>query len=178
MSDKKDMPSVASQTSNDVEVGQVDTTGYDEQGWNRGLSPRAVIMLSLGGEIGLGLWIGTGTALSSAGPAGCAIAYALVALAIYIEFLSIGEMTSYKPINGGYIRQIMEYVDKGAAFAVGMNLWFSWTMTVPAEIIGASACCNTGRHRETSPWRRTSASLPLLQRCLTYLLSRSTGMLK
>ncbi|KAL4794092.1 amino acid permease/ SLC12A domain-containing protein [Aspergillus venezuelensis] len=145
MTDKKDMPSVASQTSNDVEVGQVDTTGYDEQGWNRGLSPRAVIMLSLGGGIGLGLWIGTGTALSSAGPAGCAIAYALVALAIYIEFLSIGEMTSYKPINGGYIRQIMEYVDKGAAFAVGMNLWFSWTMTIPAEII---ACINVLQYWE------------------------------
>ena len=67
MSDKKEMPTVASQTSNDVEVGQLDTTDYDEQGWNRGLSPRAVILLSLGGGIGLGLWIGTGTALSSGG---------------------------------------------------------------------------------------------------------------
>ncbi|KAL4780065.1 amino acid permease/ SLC12A domain-containing protein [Aspergillus varians] len=134
--DEKDMPAVAAyQPGSDVEVGQGHLVGHEDEGWNRGLSPRAVIMLSLGGGIGLGLWIGTGTALSSAGPAGCAIAYALVALAIYIEFLSIGEMTCYKPINGGYIRQCMEYVDKAAAFAVGMNLWFSWTMTVPAELI-------------------------------------------
>jgi amino acid transporter len=55
----------ASQPGSDVEVGQVVSTGYDESGWNRGLSPRAVIMLSLGGGIGLGLWIGTGTALSA-----------------------------------------------------------------------------------------------------------------
>ncbi|KAL4937004.1 hypothetical protein BDV06DRAFT_227368 [Aspergillus oleicola] len=143
--EKKEMPTVATPASTDVEVGQVDTAGYDEQGWTRGLSPRAVIMLSLGGGIGLGLWIGTGTALSSAGPAGCAIAYALVALAIYIEFLAIGEMTSYKPINGGYIRQTMEYIDKAAAFAMGMNLWFSWTMTVPAEII---ACINVLQYWE------------------------------
>lgn len=46
-------------------------------------------------------------------------------------------MTCYKPINGGYIRQCMEYVDKGAAFAMGMNLWFSWTITVSAEIIAS-----------------------------------------
>jgi amino acid transporter len=63
-----------------------------------------------------------------AGPAGMAIAYCLVALAIYIEFMSIGEMTCYKPVHGGYIRQTMEYVDKAAAFAMGMNFWFSWVM--------------------------------------------------
>lgn len=49
----------------DVEPGQVDSLGHEDYGWNRGLSPRAVIMLSLGGGIGLGLWIGTGSALSS-----------------------------------------------------------------------------------------------------------------
>ncbi|KAL4756355.1 amino acid permease/ SLC12A domain-containing protein [Aspergillus foveolatus] len=146
MPDEKKTPvTTASQPGSDVEVGQVASTGYDESGWNRGLSPRAVIMLSLGGGIGLGLWIGTGTALSAAGPAGCAIGYALVALAIYIEFLSIGEMTCYKPIGGGYIRQCMEYVDPAAAFAMGMNLWFSWTMTVPAEVI---ACINVLQYWE------------------------------
>jgi hypothetical protein len=42
--------------------------------------------------------------------------------------MSIGEMTCYKPVHGGYIRQTMEYVDKAAAFAMGMNFWFSWVM--------------------------------------------------
>jgi amino acid transporter len=67
------MPSVATQhpesesasaLASNVEVGQVDS-GVQDYGWERGLSPRAVIMLSLGGGIGLGLWIGTGTALSA-----------------------------------------------------------------------------------------------------------------
>ncbi|KAL3472048.1 amino acid permease/ SLC12A domain-containing protein [Aspergillus californicus] len=144
MADKKEILAVESHPGSDIEVGQV-VGEQEDYGWNRGLSPRAVIMLSLGGGIGLGLWIGTGTALAAAGPAGCAIGYALVALAIYIEFLSIGEMTCYKPINGGYIRQCMEYVDKAAAFAMGMNLWFSWVMTVPAEVI---ACINVLQYWE------------------------------
>jgi amino acid transporter len=68
-------------------------------------------------------------------------------IAIYIEFLSIGEMTCYKPIHGGYIRQCMEYVDKAAAFAMGMNLWFGWVMTTPSEII---ACINVLQYWQTT----------------------------
>lgn len=49
--------------------------------------------------------------------------------------MSIGEMSCYKPVHGGYIRQTMEYVDKAAAFAMGMNFWFSWVMIIPAEVI-------------------------------------------
>lgn len=49
--------------------------------------------------------------------------------------MSIGEMTCYKPVHGGYIRQTMEYVDQAAAFAMGMNFWFQWVMIIPAEVI-------------------------------------------
>jgi amino acid transporter len=48
-----------------VEEGVTDTSVFEDEGWKRGLSPRAVVMLSLGGGIGLGLWIGTGTALEA-----------------------------------------------------------------------------------------------------------------
>lgn len=67
--------------SSDVESGVVESTADsgEEPGWSRSLTPRAVIMLSLGGGIGTGLWVGTGTALKDAGPAGTAIAYTLVA---------------------------------------------------------------------------------------------------
>jgi amino acid transporter len=65
--EKKDGRSVAidqSSSSSDLEPGQV-LPSSEDYGWNRGLSPRAVIMLSLGGGIGTGLWVGTGTALKA-----------------------------------------------------------------------------------------------------------------
>ena len=34
-------------------------------------------------------------------------------------------MTCFKPIWGGWFRMNMEYIDKAAAFATGMNFWFS-----------------------------------------------------
>ncbi|KAI9731033.1 MAG: hypothetical protein M1834_005496 [Cirrosporium novae-zelandiae] len=113
----------------------IDLENSDDNGWRRSLTARQVVMLSIGGGIGTGLWVGTGTALAKGGPGACAIGYILVAIAIYIEFMSIGEMTCYKPLYGGYIRQTMEYVDKAAAFALGMNYWFAWVLIIPAEII-------------------------------------------
>lgn len=81
MTDEKKGGDVAVQGSSlgDAELGQVEAVEQGNPGWNRGLSPRAVIMLSLGGGIGTGLWVGTGTALAAAGPGGIAIAYSLVA---------------------------------------------------------------------------------------------------
>jgi hypothetical protein len=48
-----------------ADAGVIETSVWEDEGWKRGLSSRAVVMLSLGGGIGLGLWIGTGTALEA-----------------------------------------------------------------------------------------------------------------
>lgn len=39
--------------------------------------------------------------------------------------MTIGEMTTYKPVHGGFIRQCAEYVDPAFGFAEGINFWFS-----------------------------------------------------
>lgn len=44
---------------------------------------------------------------------------------VYLQFTSIGEMTTYKPVHGGFIRQCIEYVEPAFGFAVGINFWFS-----------------------------------------------------
>ena len=44
--------------------------------------------------------------------------------------MSIGEMTTYRPVHGGFIRQAAEYVDPALAFAEGMNFWFQVRYTL------------------------------------------------
>lgn len=63
--DKGDLSVTLGQEPSRVEGGMLETHMWEDEGWKRGLSPRAVVMLSLGGGIGLGLWIGTGTALEA-----------------------------------------------------------------------------------------------------------------
>lgn len=44
---------------------------------------------------------------------------------IYTMYMCIGEMTSYKPINGGFVRQTEDYTDKALAFAQGLGFWYN-----------------------------------------------------
>ncbi|OGE53487.1 hypothetical protein PENARI_c007G10449 [Penicillium arizonense] len=94
-------------------------------------------MMTFGAGIGTGLWVGTGQALYYAGPAGTAVTYTITAMIVYAQYSSVGEMTTYKPIHGGFIRQCAEYVDPAFGFAIGVNFWFAWVMIIPAEITAA-----------------------------------------
>ncbi|KAJ5394594.1 uncharacterized protein N7487_012235 [Penicillium crustosum] len=109
----------------------------DDAGYHRSLTRRQIMMMTFGAGIGTGLWVGTGQALHYAGPAGTAITYTITAMIVYAQYSSIGEMTTYKPIHGGFIRQCAEYVDPAFGFAIGVNFWFAWVMIIPAEITAA-----------------------------------------
>ncbi|KAJ5758543.1 hypothetical protein N7520_005699 [Penicillium odoratum] len=114
------------------EIQAEDTAGY-----HRSLTRRKVMMMTFGAGIGTGLWVGTGQALYYAGPGGIALTYTLTAIIVYAQYCSFGEMITYKPIHGGFIRTCMEYVDPAFGFAIGVNFWFSWVMIIPAEITAA-----------------------------------------
>ncbi|KAJ6155330.1 hypothetical protein N7470_005896 [Penicillium chermesinum] len=111
--------------------------GQNNAGFHRSLTRRKVMMMTFGAGIGTGLWVGTGQALYYAGPGGIAVTYTIIAFVVYVQFCSIGEMTTYKPVHGGFIRQCAEYVDPAYGFAIGINFWFSWVMIIPAEITAA-----------------------------------------
>ncbi|KAJ5645938.1 hypothetical protein N7490_002310 [Penicillium lividum] len=114
------------------EIQAEDTAGY-----HRSLTRRKVMMMTFGAGIGTGLWVGTGQALYYAGPGGIALTYTLTAIIVYAQYCSFGEMITYKPIHGGFIRMCMEYVDPAFGFAIGVNFWFSWVMIIPSEITAA-----------------------------------------
>lgn len=110
----------------------VDTAGYD-----RKLNKRQIMFITFGAGIGTGLWVGTGTALNAAGPGGLAVAYTFQAFIVWTLYMSIGEMSTYRPVHGGFIRMATEYVDPALGFAEGINFWFQWVMIIPAELTAA-----------------------------------------
>lgn len=60
----------------------------------RRLQSRHLQMIAIGGTIGTGLFIGSGGALATAGPAGALIAYAFVGTLVYSVMVALGEMVS------------------------------------------------------------------------------------
>ena len=51
---------------------------------------------------------------------------------VYLQYVSIGEMTAYRPVHGGFIRQFSEYIDPAMGFAGGINFWFEVSLSLLA----------------------------------------------
>ena len=69
---------------------------------SRKLSARQVQMIAIGGTIGTGLFLGTGKALATGGPASMLIGYAIVGGIVFITMLSLGEMAAFVPVAGSF----------------------------------------------------------------------------
>lgn len=68
----------------------------------RTLSSRQVQMIAISGAIGTGLFLGTGKALATGGPASMLIAYTICGGIVFVTMLSLGEMITFIPVAGSF----------------------------------------------------------------------------
>lgn len=126
----------------------VDQVRYDDEstevhaGLKRQLKSRHMAMISIGGVIGTGLFLGTGSALANGGPLGLFLGYTVMGSICYSVMISLGEMISFLPIPGGHIRLAARFVDPALAFCMGWNYWYNWTIILPAELSAAAVLIN------------------------------------
>ncbi len=104
----------------------------------RRLKTRHLSMIAIGGCIGTGLFMASGTAISSAGPGGALVAYAAIGLMVYFLMTSLGEMATYLPTSGSFSTYAARFVDPSLGFALGWNYWFNWVITVAADVVIAA----------------------------------------
>ena len=95
-------------------------------------------MIAIGGAIGTGLFLTSGGAIAQAGPGGAMLAYAIMGFAVYCMMQSLGEMATQLPIRGSFETYAERFVDPSLGFAVGWNYWFSWAITLAAELVAGS----------------------------------------
>ncbi|KAF2720211.1 hypothetical protein K431DRAFT_271280 [Polychaeton citri CBS 116435] len=114
--------------------GDVVAVNDDRNGvFHRSFTPHQVHVISLGSNIGSGLFIGTGAALASAGPGNMVIAYGLVCTCVWAVLDALSEMTIAFPTPGNYIDYADRWVDPALAFGAGVAEWLGWTSIVAAE---------------------------------------------
>lgn len=100
----------------------------------RGLKPRHLTMISLGGTIGTGLFLASGGAIHTAGPGGVLLAYISIGIMVYFLMTSLAEMATYMPVAGSFSTYATKFVDPALGFALGWNYWYNWAITIAAEL--------------------------------------------
>ncbi|AJH77895.1 amino acid permease [Heyndrickxia coagulans] len=105
-----------------------------KSGLKRRLKARHLTMISLGGSIGTGLFLGSGAAIYQAGPGGALLAYLVIGVMVYFIMTSLGELASFMPTSGAFSTYATRFIDPALGFALGWNYWYSWAICLAAEL--------------------------------------------
>ncbi|CCD23555.1 amino acid permease GAP1 NDAI_0B05220 [Naumovozyma dairenensis CBS 421] len=106
------------------------------------LKGRHMQMVAIGGAIGSGLFVGSSTALRTAGPAGIVIGWGLTSTMIYCMVMALGELAVVFPVSGGFTTYATRFIDESFGFASNFNYALQWLATLPLEIVSASITVN------------------------------------
>jgi yeast amino acid transporter len=105
---------------------------------DRKLKSRHVQFLALSGAIGTGLFVGSGQALSLAGPLSTFLSYAITGFNLFCVINSLGEMAAWLPIPGAVPVFASRYVDEALGFTLSWNYWYQLAIGVPIEVTVAA----------------------------------------
>jgi L-asparagine permease len=118
----------------------VENTGYDnsalsheDEGYHKGLKPRQIQMIAIGGAIGTGLFMGAGSRLHNAGP-GLFIVYAICGVFVFFILRALGELVLHRPSSGSFVSYAREFFGEKTAYVTGWLYFFNWAMTAIVDV--------------------------------------------
>lgn len=104
----------------------------------RQFNTRILVMITLGGSIGTGIFLASGNALALAGPAGTLLAYSIMAIMVYFLMTSLGEMAAFMPTTGSFYTYATQFCDPSLGYALGWNYWYNYAIYIASEISAAA----------------------------------------
>ncbi|CZT17944.1 probable amino acid transporters [Ramularia collo-cygni] len=115
-----------------------DSSAVGNSSLERRLKGRHLQMIAIGGSIGTGLFVGSGSALASGGPASLLIAFGLIGIMLYCTVHALGEMAVLYPVAGSFSAYSTRFIDPAWGFAMGWNYSMQWLVVLPLEIVAAT----------------------------------------
>jgi L-asparagine transporter-like permease len=109
----------------------------DQNALSRSLRPRHVAMITVGGIIGAGLFVGSSVAIAAAGPA-IIISYVLTGVLILLVMRMLGEMAVEMPQVRSFTEFTRAALGHWAGFSVGWLYWYFWVIVIPVEAIAGA----------------------------------------
>lgn len=99
----------------------------------RSLKSRHVMMIAIGGAIGTGLFLGSGTAIKSSGPS-IIFSYLIVGIITFFMMRALGELILSSPDQSSFISSIRKYLGNRIEFVAGWTYWLCWLSLAMADL--------------------------------------------
>lgn len=103
----------------------------------RSLKDRHVTMISIGGVIGAGLFVGSGAAIANAGPA-ITVSYLAAGAVIFLVMRMLSEMASAFPHTAVFTEYVRFGLGNWGGFVSGWLYWYFWVVVVAIEAIAGA----------------------------------------
>lgn len=100
----------------------------------RGIKNRHLQLIAIGGSIGTGLFMGSGSLIQNAGP-GIVLVYIIIGLFVFLVMRMLGELLLSNLHYKTFGDIAKDQVGAWAGFFVSWNYWFSWIVACIADII-------------------------------------------
>ncbi|WP_188399457.1 amino acid permease [Sporomusa sp. GT1] len=107
----------------------------------RGLKERHIQLIALGGSIGVGLFLGSATAIQAAGPS-LLVSYLLGGIVVFCLLRALGEVAVAYPVAGSFSAYAHIFIGPLAGYVTGWMYWFMWIVTGMAEITAVGMYVN------------------------------------
>ncbi|GME85927.1 hypothetical protein B5S28_g3262 [[Candida] boidinii] len=109
---------------------------------SRKLKNRHLQMIAIGGSIGTGLFVGSGGALRTGGPAGVLIGWILTGSMMYCTVHALGELAVTFPVSGAFCQYNSRFISPVWGFCMAYNYAMQWLVVLPLELVAASITIN------------------------------------
>ncbi|WP_129731801.1 amino acid permease [Ectobacillus funiculus] len=116
----------------------MEKAGKQEYELKRGMKARHLFMISLGGCIGTGFFLGSGYTIHEAGAMGAILSYVAGGFIMYLTMLCLGELSVAMPVSGSFQTYATKFISPAMGFAIGWLYWLGWAVTVALECLSAS----------------------------------------
>jgi L-asparagine transporter-like permease len=105
---------------------------------SKSLLARHLVMISIGGIIGGGLFVGSSGAIANIGPA-VVMSYISAGLVVYAVIRILARMAADQPGLGSFTEYVRKGLGGGAGFITGWLYWWFWVVVVGYEaLVGAN----------------------------------------
>ncbi|ECG5644042.1 amino acid permease [Salmonella enterica subsp. enterica serovar Poona] len=95
-------------------------------------------MISVGGTIGTGLFIGAGQVVHDAGPLGAVLAFIFGGIVMYLALLCLAELAVAIPVTGSFQSYANTFISEGVGFTVGWMYWINWVVCIASNFTAAA----------------------------------------